>query len=297
MSKFVQRTNEFRDANSKLAAHIERILTGETIDMSQFVSDRNDFEKAARSYNYYANQYLTKIVKAPANYAQSQIDIFNNVYQVNALAYSALKSNMESTLQFLEEVNIAWDEVKKVRDAYVDYTENEALYKTKVALMFTSDSIYSHVNTLKQFFGEVSTRSFDATTKLQTFIGTTTAIVMNMEEEVTMHRYYEALYVDIMNPDSKSDTDILDVFRRLVHESQSWVLDHWDELNIYLNADILVANLTTNISRELHDLEGNLDIATNIGQLDERFFSVIADIQNDMRELIDGNEIGDKFYQ
>ena len=297
MSMFIRRTNEFRDTNSKFAAHVEGILTGESINMSQFVSDRNDFEKAARSYGYYAIQYLTKIVKAPANYAQGKIDIFNNFYRMNTLVYTALQNNIESTLQFLEEVNIVWDEMRKLRDAYVEYVENSSLYKSNLALLFTSDTIKGYVNIMKQFFEEVSTRSVVAKTRLQQSIGTAVALVTNMKEEVTMYGYYKALYEDIINPENQYDADLLIVLRQLVHKSKSWVLDHWGELNLYLNADILVVDLAANISQELSNLERDLDISSNIGQLDNQFFDVITDIQNDMQKFIDGNEIGDKFYQ
>ena len=297
MSMFVRRTTEFRDANSRFAALVEGILTRESINMSQLVSDRNDFEKAARSYGYYAIQYLTKIVKAPVNYAQGKIDIFNDFYRVNTLVYATLQNNIKSTLQFLEEVNIVWDEMRKLRDAYVEYIENSSLYKSNLALMFTSDTIEVHVNILKQFFEEVSTRSVDATARLQQFTGTVVALVTNMKEEVTMHGYYKALYEDITNPESQSDSELLDVLRQLVRKNESWVLDHWDELNLYLNADILVVDLAANISQGLSNLERDLDISSNIGQLDNQFFDVIVDIQNDMQEFIDGNEIGDKFYQ
>ena len=269
--------------------------------MDQFEIDRQAFEKAARSYNYYSNIYQERIVNAPSTYAQERIDIFNDLHDINKQAYIALRSNIRSTLSFLDEATIAWEYIRQQKDAYINYVNDTALNKTDLASLFISNSFDAHISTLEQFFSEVSTRSFDAITKLQHFIYSFNDLWMNMVEEITLIPYYQAIHADVMNASSQSNAELLEVYAEYLEQSEDWILAHWNELNIYLNADF--ASRTNHsitlveFEEELLPLEEYLDVTDIIGQLDESFFATVTEIQNTMRKFVNGHEIGDAFYK
>ena len=301
MQHIVERTKEFQSANQKFARFVTTgILEADIVNMTEFEIVRQEFESAARKYNYYVNLYEGQIVNAPVIYAQHQIDLFQEQYSYMSQAYSELLNTIGSTIAFLRDVDMAWNEVREVKLIYDKYIEDQATTKSFVALVFTSDGFQEQMSILENFFDEISTRSIDATSKLDLYRQRYINLWHVMVEERSLFQFYQALHDDVMNGNSLTNSTILHAFSAFTGQNETWLLNNWEELHLYLNADLASLEHASKIEELMDEFMGQrqiLDITGVIGQADDQFFDTIHEIQSHMHEFLLGKSIGESFYR
>ena len=301
MSKLIERTERFQLANQQLAGFVTSgIMHREIVNMTEFEVARQEFESMARSINYYVNMYEERIVNAPTKYAQNAIDIFQSRYQQTSLAYSDLLSTITSTMAFFHDVTTVWNETRYVKTVFRNYVEDKSNMKRFVATVCTSDEFNEHVNILQRFCSEISTRSFDILSKLYVYRQRHLDMWKTMVEESTLFQFYRALHDDVISPSSQTNATILSVFTSFVGQNEIWLLSNWEKLNVYINADLAAINHTSKVA-EIKDAfmeaEQILDVTNTFGNVDDRFFDIIREIQDYMHNFLLENIIGESFYK
>ena len=301
MSKLAQRTHEFQSANQELG---QFIITGirdrDFVNMTEFEIVRQHFESAARSYNYYLNRYEETIVHAPVVYAEHRIDMFMDRYLLLSQIYSDLINTINSMADLTRDVTLTWDEVRKMKSIYSAYIEDESIRKALVASVFTSNEFAKQMGSLQQFFDEIATISMDAVSKLDIYKQSHLELWNAMVGENTLRQFYQALHDDLSNTSSQTNPTILSVFSEFVGRNESWLLNNWDELSLYLNADFPDLNQTSGFAEVANDLIGSIqtiDFSDIIGLVDDQYFSLIQEIHDYMQRFLKGYTIDEAFYK
>ena len=250
-------------------------------------------------------QYKDRIVQAPEKAIAEIIEEFDAANKSLDDSYKKTFTTANFIMQLIESLNsTTWLRVKEISDTLERYLANDAMFKTELGYMFSSEEMADVFPRMAQFFSDLRSRSRNL---LDTWLRLSTDYSMmygKMLMEPTTMTFYERLMEDMANYTANLDNSTavefyLEHFKYLMHINMTEARTYTPEmLTTYMNADF--PNMSwftenTHIQRFFIRARSQTDVAGMLGNEDARFTSAVKKVQSSLNGFLMGNEINFDF--
>ena len=301
--KIRMRLSQYLEALSEMEGIIQEALDIRVANMTQLDQVTSDFERAARSFNYYRFLFGERIARRPVELSEALMDTFIKLNYSLQSRRDEINVFLDQLTLSLDDADTSWQDIVDLNSEALLYLKDSNMTKTNLAERFNSPSTARAVGKTRSFLSKVKSRLRDIESMLTRLELAYVLLWRNMLNEHTLDYFYGNISqdIDVLSGESGGDLErenILEVFAIMLNRNRNDIEENVTNLAHLTNGNFVTMTTGSKINQveEFFQRLKDLNNIENVMKDEEEFFDAANSLGRKLLTFLRGNDINEAFF-